>query len=98
MTHLLEVERETGSGVREDELIQWYTEEVEESLSTVEALEREKTLITKVLGKMVKEGHLLEIRGEGLEADQMDEGADAAAATETSPLLLVHPNSSFNEQ
>lgn len=97
MSHLVEVERETGAGVRRDELVQWYTEEVEETLASVEALERERLLIAKVLAKMVKEGHLLEVRGEGLEEDAAEGEAMAKEDEDRSPMLLVHPNSSWEE-
>lgn len=94
ISRLLEVERETGSGVRRDDLMQWYTESIEDSIPDEAALAYQHKLIDKVLGKMVKESHLLEVRGEGL-ADDMQQEEDQG---EPSPLLLIHPSSAYNEE
>jgi DNA replication licensing factor MCM6 len=48
------VERETGSGIKKSELVQWYLEEMEPDLNSVEELETEKALIGKVLIRLVK--------------------------------------------
>lgn len=52
--HLSEVERQTGSGMDKDELIDWYLELKEEEIQDVEELEYEKELVTKMLRKLVK--------------------------------------------
>lgn len=52
--HLSATERETGTGIDRDELIDWYLETKEEELQDVEELEYEKELITKMLKKLVK--------------------------------------------
>ena len=52
--HLSQVERETGTGMDRDELIDWYLELKEEEIQDVEELEYEKELITKMLRKLVK--------------------------------------------
>ncbi|TBU47236.1 mis5 protein [Dichomitus squalens] len=62
--HLSQVERETGTGMDRDELIDWYLELKEEEIQDVEELEYEKELITKMLRKLVKDNYLIEIRGD----------------------------------
>lgn len=52
--HLAAHERETGTGMDRDDLVDWYLEQKEEELDDLEALEREKELFTKVLKKLVK--------------------------------------------
>ena len=52
--HLSQVERDTGTGMDKDELIDWYLELKEEEIQDVEELEYEKELITKMLRKLVK--------------------------------------------
>lgn len=54
VTKLSEEEQRTGSGIARSELAQWYLEEVEDSIGTVDELESEKALIQKVLTRLVK--------------------------------------------
>ncbi len=49
-----EDEQTTGEGVENDELIQWYLEQVEEELQSQEDLEAEQELVRKVLRRMLK--------------------------------------------
>ncbi|POW19559.1 hypothetical protein PSHT_04539, partial [Puccinia striiformis] len=82
------VERETGNGLKKSELVQWYLEEMEPDLNSVEELETEKALIGKVLIRLVKEKCIMELRGEGLQ--QEIEGGESSS-TIKDPILLVHP-------
>lgn len=50
--HLAEVERETGKGLDHDDLVDWYLESREAEIQSVEQLEYEKELITKVIRKL----------------------------------------------
>ena len=52
--HLSEIERETGTGVDREELIQWYLEQKEMDFETEEDLEYERELIGKALTKLAK--------------------------------------------
>ena len=52
--HLSDVERDTGSGVDREELIQWYLEQKEMDLESEEDLEYERELIAKALTKLSK--------------------------------------------
>jgi len=67
-----EIERATMRGIPKDELMQWYLEQREEDIQTVEQLEEEKELIRKVLHKLVKEQYLIELQG--TVDDSVDEG------------------------
>ncbi|PLW28511.1 hypothetical protein PCANC_25069 [Puccinia coronata f. sp. avenae] len=82
------VERETGNGIKKSELVQWYLEEMEPDLNSVEELETEKALIGKVLIRLVKEKCIMELRGEGLQQD-IEGGESSGNARD--PILLVHP-------
>jgi DNA replication licensing factor MCM6 len=52
--HLTEVERRTGGGVERDELIDWYLEQKEGEVQSVEELDYERELIMKMLKRLVK--------------------------------------------
>lgn len=52
--HLADVEREKNTGLPRSEVVQWYLEEVENEITSVEQLEQETLLIDKVLTKLVK--------------------------------------------
>lgn len=52
--HLSDVERDTGSGVDREELIQWYLEQKEQEFETPEDMEYERELIGKALVKLAK--------------------------------------------
>lgn len=52
--HLAEAERTDTPGVYQEELIEWYLEQREADLQTVQDLEDERDLIVKALNKLVK--------------------------------------------
>lgn len=52
--HLSDIERDTGSGVDREELIQWYLEQKEMDFESEEDLEYERELIAKALTKLAK--------------------------------------------
>jgi hypothetical protein len=56
--HLSDVERDTGSGVDREELIQWYLEQKETEFETEEDLEYERELIAKALTKLSRVGSI----------------------------------------
>ncbi|GAA5912864.1 hypothetical protein JCM6882_009500 [Rhodosporidiobolus microsporus] len=80
-----EHESETGTGLARSELVQQYLDGVEDQLSSIEDLERETSLVDKVVSKLVKDRYLLELRGSA-------EDAEGAEATEDEPVLVVHPD------
>lgn len=52
--HLSDVERESGTGVDREELVQWYLEQKELEFESEEDLEYETELIGKALNKLAK--------------------------------------------
>ena len=62
--HLSDIERESGTGVDREELVQWYLEQKELDFETEEDLEYERELVGKALNKLAKDNYLLEIRGD----------------------------------
>ncbi|KAK0532983.1 MCM DNA helicase complex subunit mcm6 [Tilletia horrida] len=79
-----EVERATMRGIPKEELMQWYLEQREEDIQTVDQLEEEKELIRKVLHKLVKEQYLIELQATSEEDEdeesQMRQDASLSAA------------------
>ena len=84
---LSEMERETGEGVSRPEIVTWYLEQRENEIQTVEELEEERTLVEKVITKLIKEKQLLELIGQGLQDQESSEDSQAA-----DPILMVHPD------
>jgi DNA replication licensing factor MCM6 len=65
--HLSDVERDNGTGVDREELVQWYLEQKEMDFESEEDLEYERELISKALTRLAKVG---ETGSEsGMEAD-----------------------------
>lgn len=54
VTHLAAIERSTGEGMKKSDVMNWYLEEIENELRTVEDLERERSLVEKVVAKLIK--------------------------------------------
>lgn len=52
--HLSDIERESGTGVDREELIQWYLEQREMDFEREEDLDHERELIAKALTKLAK--------------------------------------------
>jgi len=52
--HLSDIERESGTGVDREELIQWYLEQREMDFESEEDLDHERELIAKALTKLAK--------------------------------------------
>lgn len=63
--HLSDIERESGTGVDREELIQWYLEQREQDFETEEDLENERELIAKALTKLAKVGFRTPSKHEG---------------------------------
>ncbi|OHE94048.1 MCM2/3/5 family protein [Colletotrichum orchidophilum] len=95
--HVNEAEAENGEGVEGEALVEWYLEQKESELNSVEEHDSEKALAKKVLKRMVKENILMAVRGQGLaDDDEADEGASAPA--EPAPIVYVlHPNCAVEE-
>ncbi|KAK5276387.1 MCM DNA helicase complex subunit mcm6 [Exophiala xenobiotica] len=92
-SHIRDEEDRTGEGPEHDELLVWYLEQVEESISNEDELNAERSLAKKVLKRMVKDNVIIPIRGEGLVDDDQDQDQDHDAATTSSKVLYaLHPN------
>ncbi|KEF61510.1 minichromosome maintenance protein 6 [Exophiala aquamarina CBS 119918] len=92
-------EDQTGQGPEHEELLLWYLEQIEESLSTEDDLETERSLARKVLKKMIKDNVIIPIRGEGLVEGEDENGEANQAAGESSNTAqgqklsyALHPN------
>ncbi|KAF8522892.1 MCM-domain-containing protein [Hysterangium stoloniferum] len=93
--HLSEQERLTGRGVDRDELVDWYLEQKEEEMTDVEQLDYQGELVRKVLKRLVKDGFLIEMKGDVNESQptsMVDESQDGAYGAETKVYYMVHPS------
>ncbi|EIN10502.1 mis5 protein [Punctularia strigosozonata HHB-11173 SS5] len=91
--HLSAVERETGTGVDKDELIDWYLELKESEIQDVEELEYEKELITKVLKKL--DNYLLAVNGDvqnSLPTSTDDGTSQSQPEGDRRMYYMVHPS------
>ncbi|KAN0063015.1 MCM DNA helicase complex subunit mcm6 [Thecaphora frezii] len=62
--HVSAIERETLKGIPQEELVQWYLELKEDELDTLEMLEYESNLISKVIKRLVRDQWLIVVRDE----------------------------------
>lgn len=96
-------EQETNHGLSRQDLIDWYLEDKEAQIETVEQLDEERIVVTKVINKLLKEKSLLELvagsgqNGETQESEgdaEMDlTGTSGPLSSSSSPrfLLICHP-------
>ncbi|RPA76120.1 putative DNA replication licensing factor Mcm6 [Ascobolus immersus RN42] len=94
-------ERTHGQGVEEDELKTWYLEQREDEIGSEEELVREGELVGKVVRRMVRDGLLMMVRGEGMvEGEDMEvEGGGNGGANGGGEkvLYVLHPNVDLGE-
>lgn len=79
--HLNNIEHTTSQGVDREELIEWYLEQKEHELESVEDLEQEREIIVKAIAKLVKDKYLMELRGavsDSLGDESMGTSADSS--------------------
>lgn len=75
-------------GIRRDELINWYLEQVGDEIESEDDLIERKTLIEKVIDRLVNHDQvIIPLRTTILKPKQGDGGED-----EANPVLVVHPN------
>ncbi|XP_077525081.1 minichromosome maintenance 6 [Amblyomma americanum] len=78
---------EDESGVRRMDLINWYLKEVESEIETEEELIQRKTIVEKVIDRLVNRDHILiALSKSGLKSSEAD------AEEDENPILVVHPN------
>lgn len=56
-----EIERETQRGVTRSALIEWFLEQHEHEIETVQQLNEERALLDRVINKLIKDGYLVEL-------------------------------------
>lgn len=77
-----------SEGIRRDDLINWYLEQVAEDLETEDDLIERKTLIEKVIDRLVNHDQVIfPLRTTVLKSKHSDAEED-----EANPVLVVHPN------
>ncbi|KAJ6515530.1 MCM2/3/5 family-domain-containing protein [Mycena sanguinolenta] len=87
------VERETGSGIDRDELIDWYLEEKEDEMQDTSDADYERELITKMLRKLVKDNYLLEVKGDVQDSlPSADEESQPLEGENVKVYYMVHPS------
>lgn len=87
----MDTEESDSEGIRREDLISWYLESIEEQLENEDELIERKTLIEKVIDRLIHHDNvIIPLRtATSLKARQ----ADAAEEEEdANPLLVVHPN------
>lgn len=84
-------ELSTGTGVEEEDLKTWYLEVKEDEIASEEELEAERNLVGKVIKRMVKDGILMRIRGEGF-LDAENESGEGSSAPAEKVIYVLHPN------
>lgn len=85
-----EMEKSTGTGIQRRELVQWYLEQRESEIETVEQLEEERELTGKVIVKLIKDQYFIELRNDDDDDTQATEGDEGFTASQE-PILMVHP-------
>lgn len=85
-----EEEHVNNTGVEENELVTWYLEAKEDEIASEEELEHERSLVGKVIKRMVKDGILMRIRGEGLLDGTAENGTQQDGSDKV--IYVLHPN------
>lgn len=75
----------SDEGITKDELVNWYLEQEEDNIATEAAYNYEKTLVRKVIDKMVTDNIIMVMRGEGF--------PDEDGHQLEREILVRHPNS-----
>ncbi|KAJ5893662.1 DNA replication licensing factor mcm6 [Penicillium taxi] len=83
-----EDEANEGEGVEHEDLIVWYLEQIEGELNSEEDMERERSLVQKVLKRMVKESVLLRITPHIMQDEPSEQDKIH---------YIIHPNVEFEE-
>ncbi|ORY95302.1 MCM2/3/5 family-domain-containing protein [Syncephalastrum racemosum] len=94
---LLDAQNDEGdTGVRRSDLVLWYLEQQESRLETEEDLEREKTLIERIIRRLAapESQTLIEVHQEGGD----DEEEHGEWATGDNPIMALHPSCAVFEE
>ncbi|KAL1919746.1 uncharacterized protein VTP21DRAFT_1677 [Calcarisporiella thermophila] len=86
VSYLRSVEAKGSEGSTRDQLVQWYLEQRESEIDTVQELEREQNIFERVLKRMIrKEGILLELQPKEWSSSEGEE-------REGTSVIALHPN------
>ncbi|KDN40343.1 MCM-domain-containing protein [Tilletiaria anomala UBC 951] len=102
MMRVAEIERERMRGIDREELIQWYLEQREDELQSLEEIDQEKELVAKVISKLIKDLSLIQIDAEDTQEDsgspvqatipnQESQSAGQAATPTPRKVIMLHP-------
>ncbi len=93
MLHVAEIERNTHRGIDREELGQWYLEQREDELNTMEEYEMEKDLISKVINRLIKERQLIQLDAEDEQESTAASSAqvDSSLASTPRKVIMLHP-------
>ncbi|MCJ1311341.1 MCM DNA helicase complex subunit mcm6 [Agyrium rufum] len=91
-----EDEMTSGEGVEQEDLMIWYLEEIEDQIENQEQLEQERSLLGKIIRKMVKDNLIMPILGDGHEG--LTDGPTAGSSRDAQRVVYVlHPNCAIDE-
>lgn len=82
-------EHASSEGITKDELVEWYLNQRETQIATVEQLAAEQALAKKIVDKMIQDNMVMVMRGEGLNEEDSIGANPGKLAHE---ILVRHPN------
>lgn len=87
----MDTEESDSEGIKRDDLISWYLVQIEEQMENEEELIERKTLIEKVIDRLVYHDNvIIPLRTTNLKENKQKPSEDDDQ--ESNPLLVVHPN------
>ena len=82
----LQAEDSETDGMHRSDIVNWYLEQISDQIESEEELIERKTLIEKVIDRLINHDQvIIPLRTTGLSAQASEEDA-------TDPILVVHPN------
>ncbi|CAO3596624.1 unnamed protein product [Absidia cylindrospora] len=81
--HIKEIDRKIGVGISQNDLVMWYLEEMEDDLKSIEDYSRERTIVEKVISRMVNKDRSLVAVYENSEIKEVEDAG---------PIIMLHPN------
>ncbi|BFZ56667.1 MCM DNA helicase complex subunit mcm6 [Savitreella phatthalungensis] len=81
-----------GEGVSEGDLVLHFLEQRESKISSEDDIDKEKSLCHKVLKRLVKDSYLMQLRGEGMEADDDQHQQQQQQTSSDGNVYVLHPN------
>lgn len=90
----MEVEEDDSDGLKRSDIIGWYLEQIAETIESEEELIEKKTLVEKVIDRLVYHDQvIIPLRmAPGFKGSGENEEATPTTEREEDPVLVVHPN------